>query len=664
MVEESTTQLDQLRGLEAAHAERLRIVIEDLRLAVARGDEAMAARLSVETMSTDSIGVRPLMSMDDVTVRRSMHEAVDECFRKLLFNEGARSDFWRKMLLPMDLGALAHGNLICNGMWLRRTGSDIPDTNSEVLEPLVLATLDLEAQARMLGRFMVANDGAASVDYAVIAEILKPDLLPAWTEWVVSCHGQSPDALAREDIRENQERALRGLLDYWKNKPMDLAGSPVALATQYERPYRTPGSTLPVAEKVVGEWLAKMHWNMGPAETAGLQNYPEFGSLRDTETLVFCPNWRERHVIHRCLSPLLEPLRERAGTRVLMLHDPGHVQLGECADAWKSRSLELEMRTKGHYLYNIGVAAAELRTCNIDLMFFPEMCPGDATAWMGMERVARVQATGYGMPNTSGSKEMDYFLGGADIEGDGTDYCEQLVVIPGWGQALVEPPEPPLPRQRPEIDDRVQMATIATHQKLNGELLSAWNEIQRGEKNVSLELFPSLRDLNAQMLAPRLAKHFDCGSVELNGWTPREELMDTLVQSDFYLDTSPYGGYNCLIEAIACGLPIVTIEGQRARNRTAAVLLRRLGMPEFLIARDYPGYVAAAKRLINDGGLRRELRSRLSNREAVLAALHDPDAPAHYAAALDWMRKEGPRNGKRAGAPVLIRAGEAPKRLA
>ena len=501
------------------------------------------------------------------------------------------------------------------------------------------------------------------MDYAAVAEVLDPQLLPAWTEWTISCHGQSPDALAAQALRENQERALMALLGFWEGRTMDIPASPVALATQYERPYRTPGSTLPVAQKVVGEWLSQMYWNMGPAETHGLQNYPEFETLRDAEFLVICANWRERHVIHRCIAPMLEPLRELSGTRVLMLHEAGKVELGQCAAEWKSRALELEMRTKGHYLYNIGVAAEELRSCNIDLMFFPEMCPGDASAWMGMQRVARVQATGYGMPNTSGSKEMDYFLGGADIEGDGSDYCEQLVVIPGWGQALVEPPLPERPRQRPETDDRVQMATIATHQKLNGELLSAWNEIQRGERNVSLELFPSLRDLNAQLLAPRLSPYFDRGSVELNGWTPREELLDTLVESDFYLDTFPYGGYNCLIEALACGLPIVTIEGQRARNRTAAVLLRKLGMPEFLIAKDYAGYISAAKRLIRDGALRRELRNQLADRKAVLDALRDPEGPLHYAAALDWMREAGPRNGQRAGAPVLIRAGEAPKRL-
>ncbi len=631
---------------------------------ISNGDLAAMGEGLLALMATDSLGVSPVASLEELEQRRLVHEAVDCALRRHLLAQDSKSDFWRTLLIPLQVGALKHGNVICNAMWLRRSGSSIPDTNEELLEPALLAAHNLEGQAKLLGRFMVANDGVRVVDYAAIAKVLNPALLPAWTDWTLGCHGQSPDAIAQEPVRVNQERTLQGVLEYWEGEPMELAATPTVLCTAYERPYRTAGSTAPVARKVVGELLSKLYWSVGPADITGLHNYPEFAKLRKAELLVFCPNWREKHVIHRCSAPLFEPSRHRSDTHVLLLHEVDQAQLGQCMGTWRDQSLELEMRTKGHYLHNIGVAAEELRSCNIDLLYFPELCPSNPSAWMAMQRVGRVQATGYGFPSTSGSPHMDYFLGGVDVEGDGSDYVEQLVLIPGWGQALVEPPRPERGRVRPERDERVQIATIATSQKLNGELLTTWNEILRGEDNVSLELFPSIPDVSAQIMAPRLSQYFRHGSVELNGWTPREELIDTLVQSDFYLNTFPYGGYNCLVEALACGLPIVTIEGHRARNRTAAALLRRLGLPEFLIAKTVPEYIAAAKRLIRDPGLRVELRQQLSDRESVLETLRDADAPAHFTAALDWMREQGPRNGRKPGPPVLIRAGEAPRVLA
>lgn len=638
-------------------------LVRSLLASVADRDEAAVKESVLTLMATYSVGVSPATSLDELDQRRTIHEAVDRGLRSCLLAQDSTCEFWKSLLLPLEYNALNHGNLLANAKWMRICRSTIPDSNDEVLEPAVLATHDLEGQAKILGRFIVANDGARPVDYGAIAEVLNPALLAAWTDWSVGCHCQSPDAIADEAVSANQERTLENLLAYWKDRPLELPSTPVILSTAYERPYRTSGSTAAVSKKVLGEQLPLLYWNLGPSGVNGLSVYPEFEQLRGVELLLFCSNWREQHVIHRCMSPLLELSRTRAGSRVLLLHGADQVQLGQCSEAWKGQALELELRSKGHYLYDIGVAADELRSCEIDLLYFPELCPRNPSVWAAMQRIARVQATGYGFPSTSGSPHMDYFIGGVDVEGDGSDYVEQLVLIPGWGQALVEPPLPKRGRVRPERDARVQIATVATIQKLNSALLKSWNEILRDERDVHLEIFPSVTDVEAQILAPRLASYFHNGSVDLNGWTPRDELLDTLVQSDFYLDTFPYGGYNCLIEALACGLPIVTLEGHRARNRNGAALLRKLGLPEFLIARSYDEYITAAKRLIRDPGLRADLRQQLASRAQVLATLHDADSPAHFTAALDWMREQGPRNGRKPGAPVLIQAGEAPRIL-
>ena len=71
---------------------------------------------------------------------------------------------------------------------------------------------------------------------------------------------------------------------------------------------------------------------------------------------------------------------------------------------------------------------------------------------------------------------------------------------------------------------------------------------------------------------------------------------------DAMLDTLHWSGGNTSLDALACGLPIVTLPGPFMRGRQSAGMLSLLGVPE-LIARDRADYVAIATRLIARAGV-------------------------------------------------------------
>jgi CRISPR-associated protein Csy1 len=68
---------------------------------------------------------------------------------------------------------------------------------------------------------------------------------------------------------------------------------------------------------------------------------------------------------------------------------------------------------------------------------------------------------------------------------------------------------------------------------------------------------------------------------------------------DALLDTLRWSGGNTSLDALACGLPMVTLPGALMRGRQTAAMLQMAGVPE-LVARDADDYVRIAVRLGTD----------------------------------------------------------------
>ena len=82
---------------------------------------------------------------------------------------------------------------------------------------------------------------------------------------------------------------------------------------------------------------------------------------------------------------------------------------------------------------------------------------------------------------------------------------------------------------------------------------------------------------------------------------------------DVFLDTCEWSGGNTTLEAIACGLPIVTWPGQFMRGRHSAAILAQIGVTE-TIAHSAAEYVALAVRLGRDRSWRQEISQRVRDR--------------------------------------------------
>jgi hypothetical protein len=93
-------------------------------------------------------------------------------------------------------------------------------------------------------------------------------------------------------------------------------------------------------------------------------------------------------------------------------------------------------------------------------------------------------------------------------------------------------------------------------------------------------------------------------------WQKTEAFYGLMQVSDVFLDTIGFSGFNTAIQAIECGLPIVTREGLFLRGRLASGILRRMGMTE-LIANNEEEYINLAVRLVEDRAYREAMKEKI-----------------------------------------------------
>jgi predicted O-linked N-acetylglucosamine transferase (SPINDLY family) len=113
-------------------------------------------------------------------------------------------------------------------------------------------------------------------------------------------------------------------------------------------------------------------------------------------------------------------------------------------------------------------------------------------------------------------------------------------------------------------------------------------------------------------------------------WLPRAAFFGLLAQADLCLDTIGFSGFNTVMQAIECGLPIVTREGRFLRGRFGSGVLKRIGLSE-LVATSDSAFADLAIRLGNDPAYRSDIRQRI---ETSRDTLFDDVAPVRALEAL------------------------------
>ena len=245
--------------------------------------------------------------------------------------------------------------------------------------------------------------------------------------------------------------------------------------------------------------------------------------------------------------------------------------------------------------------ARRLRELDADLALYPELGMDSSVLGLAALRLAPVQVCAWGHPSTTGLPTIDAFLSCADMEpaDAASHYTESLHLLPGLGTRY-PPPSIPAPAPRASVglpdgrrlylvpqslfklhpDNDAVLAHIVDNDA--GALLVLFAGAERGATDsVRTRLTAALRGVVTQP-----EKH-----LLFLAQRSREDYLRVNLACDVMVDSLHWSGGNTSLDALHCGLPVVTHPGALMRGRQSAAMLKALDCTE-LIA-DSPRALAA-----------------------------------------------------------------------
>lgn len=273
-----------------------------------------------------------------------------------------------------------------------------------------------------------------------------------------------------------------------------------------------------------------------------------------------------------------------------------------------------------------------------DVLIYPDLGMSPTTQVLAALRLAPVQVNGLGHPVSCGLETVDWALSAALAEPPDAQryYRETLALLPHLALRYVRAridAEKPLVQRPP--GPPVLFCAQSLFKLLPGDdALFARIAARLPQAKIWFIAHPA-QAVTAQFQA-RLARAF---AAEGLAWVqhcivhPRQSQQGFLAlmqQADVFLDAPGWSGNNSTLEALACGLPPVTLPGPMFRMRHTLAILRRIGLEDVLVAADAEDYVRRAVALAEDGGA---MRARLT--AAAGAAFDDPAAVEGLGAWID-----------------------------
>ena len=302
--------------------------------------------------------------------------------------------------------------------------------------------------------------------------------------------------------------------------------------------------------------------------------------------------------------------------------------LGEVGDEQTSyaraRAAHFEEGGRGLRLWVEAIQRQQL-----DVLVYPNIGNDPLALKLACLRLAPVQVTTWGHPETTGLPTLDYYLSAEDMEPAGAEgnYTEKLIVLPHLGCFYS-----PLAVAASELDLKSLglgaggplLLCPGTEYKYAPAYDRVFPEIARRLGRCRFLFFadPSRRALTRR-LQERLRAAFAQAGLSADDfvvvlpWLARPVFHGLMQRADVFLDTIGFSGFNNAMQAVEAGLPIVTREGRFLRGRLASGILKRMQLSE-LVASSEEEYVAITVRLARDAEYRGRVRARIAAQRHVL----------------------------------------------
>jgi len=267
-----------------------------------------------------------------------------------------------------------------------------------------------------------------------------------------------------------------------------------------------------------------------------------------------------------------------------------------------------------HLLTNLESARRTVSNEKLDLLFYPDIGMDCFTYFLAFSRLAPVQITSWGHPDTTGIPNIDYFISSRDLEVETGDnhYSEKLVRLKN----------PPTYYYRPEIPEGSKTPSFfglpsdshiylcpQTLFKFHPDFDPILGKILQNDPLGRLLLISGRYKSEERLLLDRFTKTFPdvINRVTFLPRMPKDDFLRVIRMSHVVLDPIFFSGGNSSAETLGMGVPIVTWPDIYLRDRVTYSFFKTMGIDN-LIASSAEEYVMLANKLAND----KEFRANMS----------------------------------------------------
>lgn len=331
------------------------------------------------------------------------------------------------------------------------------------------------------------------------------------------------------------------------------------------------------------------------------------------------------HSISNTTRGLIEKL-DRNHFEVIVIRlvpSPGD-ELAKVIDAAADRVVTLPA-SAAHPRGDLQASREAIAQLELDVLFFQDVGLEPISYFLAFARLAPVQLTSFGHPDTTGIPNLDYFLSASlyELPSAQRDYSERLVELPQLGTLAyyhrpLAPAQPAASEQLAvEAGDRIYLCP-QTLQKIQPAMDAIFRKIVELDSNARIVLIEfeahQRKALEERFL--RVSRAL-LDRVRFVPMVPYPQFLARLSRADVLLDTVHFNGQNTTLEAFTMGTPVVTLPGSLQRARHGYGLYKAMGFME-LVASDADDYTRKAVRVANDPAYREYCQDRIRDSCGVL----------------------------------------------
>ena len=262
----------------------------------------------------------------------------------------------------------------------------------------------------------------------------------------------------------------------------------------------------------------------------------------------------------------------------------------------------------------------------MDILVFLDIGMVPSMQILGSLKLAPIQCCAYGVPVTTGFKNIDYFLSADSMELSSSQehYSEKLVKLPDLGIDYDIPEKKNISNIKyKKEENKIIFLNLQSNFKLLPQHDHIYFEIIKKNPECMFWFIGTKNEFIVNKFKKRILKICGENNLSLDNFfsfypqAPYQNYLDLIANSDIILDSLDWSGLNTSLEAISLDKPIITLPSNFMRGRHSYGVLKNLKIEE-LICHSKKEFVDLAIKLSKDLDFRDQIIKKIKKNKKLI----------------------------------------------